>query len=210
VEILQGDSRFILELEYGEHDYLYSPKRFASLSGRAHKPLRERLARYERASSAAGGIEIFEASPEMLRSQMTAIQAVLDTWASGGTDGVAQSASERRAIDRLCESSCNLSGLADIRVHFAVQGDEIFGFAASEVANNSTIAAHFWKSDGRVDDLTTRFFMEIVQVGCELGVETINLQQDLGIPGLRTYKERLNPSGYLHKFRVSLAAESDE
>ena len=38
------------------------------------------------------------------------------------------------------------------------------------------------------------------------GIETVNLEQDLGIPGLRTYKELLRPTGYLQKYRVSLAA----
>src|ERR1700677_2629950 len=60
-EHLRGDSRFRLEQEHDESDYLYSPEEAARLGGTAYRQVRQQINRFGRASEAAGGVEITEA-----------------------------------------------------------------------------------------------------------------------------------------------------
>lgn len=205
VEPLAGDPRFLFDLDPDERDYLYSPREFASLEGRAHRKVRNRLNQFEQASATAGGIDIVEAPPEFLGTRRRSITALLDRWSQGATDGVQESDNERMAIMRLCESVGHLKELTELYFHVAIQGDDIYGFVVNEMLGDNTLAMHFCKSDGRISGLSTRLFVETMKFANDLGVKMVNLEQDLGIPGLRTYKEQLNPNGYLHKYRVALA-----
>jgi hypothetical protein len=207
VEQLRGDSRFFFEQEHDERDYLYSPQVARGLEGTVYRPIRQQINRFDRASDAVGGVEITEAPPELLASDRKAFEALLERWSAGTSDGVECSVSERKAIARLCETVNALRGLTDLHLHVAAKGDELFGFALCEVVTSNVLTSHFLKSDNRLPGLSARFFMEQVRFAYARDITVLNWEQDLGIPGLRDHKLSLRPSGYLHKYRVSLAAD---
>src|ERR1700677_463854 len=53
-EPLRGDSRFGLEQEHDESDYMYSPQQAVGLKGTTYSDIRKKLRRFDRANEAAG------------------------------------------------------------------------------------------------------------------------------------------------------------
>jgi hypothetical protein len=45
-------------------------------------------------------------------------------------------------------------------------------------------------------------FSQLIKIFHQTGIRFVSLEQDLGLPGLRTHKERLRPSQYLYRYTV--------
>jgi hypothetical protein len=203
---LQHDSGLAIAPQPDEYDYIFTPPRDVGLSGGTYEWIRRELRRFERSSAGPGGIAIIDSDPELLGHQSDIFMNIFDRWSDGSTDGVAYASSERRAIDRLCQSISMLLEHTKLSLHVALQSGDIFGFSVIEVLPDNTAIAHFVKSDGRLAGLSTRFFVEHLRFADVRGIPSINWEQDLGIPGLRQHKRHLNPSGYLNKYAVSLSS----
>lgn len=72
------------------------------------------------------------------------------------------------------------------------EDSKIVGFSVVEVVGK-TLLIHFFKTDHAVSGLAEYLFVEIARM-YQGEVEWINFQQDLGIDGLRRFKEHLQPS----------------
>jgi len=76
----------------------------------------------------------------------------------------------------------------------------IVGFSVVEVVGK-TLLVHFFKTDHTVSGLAEFLFVEIARMYQDQ-IEWINFQQDLGIEGLRKFKEHLQPMTKLITFFV--------
>jgi len=79
-------------------------------------------------------------------------------------------------------------------------------FAATEVLGDGWGVYHFGKAAGWAPDAEAFAEAEILnRLHAEGGVRWLNLEQDLGLKGLRKHKEKLGPSMMLNKFTATYA-----
>ena len=79
--------------------------------------------------------------------------------------------------------------------------EELVGFVIFEVIGNYSIL-HFEKCDTRITGLGYFIKYQTINILKDLGVKTLNYEQDLGILGLRQAKISMNPDTYLKKFSI--------
>lgn len=82
--------------------------------------------------------------------------------------------------------------------------DRLVGYSVNEVAENGYAIGHFQQADLTASVGVYAFLMEEAAVHlCERGSVYMNLEQDLGLEGLKTWKKSYHPVGYLKKYTVS-------
>lgn len=106
---------------------------------------------------------------------------------------------QKNALGNACKyfKELNLLGAA------IMDGERLLGFMIGSRLNNSTISAHFQYCDPEIQGLTQTIMWE----SCNKlfnGFEYINMEQDLGIPGLRTAKLSYHPFRIEKKYEIKL------
>lgn len=106
---------------------------------------------------------------------------------------------ELQALKRLFESIqyFQLLGLA------LYNGESLIGFTLTEKVNDNYSIIHFAKGDHNYLGVYQMLFSLTAKEVVSQGSEYINMEQDLGIPGLRYSKEQWNPVHYLKKYTVT-------
>jgi hypothetical protein len=131
---------------------------------------------------------------------------VVDGWARDRSENESQEiAGERTAIRRLL--SRDDLGRALI-VLLEVEA-ECLGFAIAEIQPDQTAVVHFMKTVGRAHGATEVLQEALATALTDRGAVFLNIEQDLGVPGLRRRKLEENPAFLLEKYVVSLSAAGD-
>jgi hypothetical protein len=198
--VLQNDPRFTVASDPDNDDYVMSVPRLATtLTGSRAAELK----RFQRAFPAA----VVEHIPLGSRSGCERVAALFETWArSAKTADPVLFDEDRRAFARALANAERL-GLAAIGV--AVEGDTLVACEILEILRPSPYAiSHFQKIDRRVPGVAAFLNQSVARWLQQRGVELINFEQDLGVPGLRDSKRSYDPVGYLRKFTVMSTAVS--
>ena len=61
---------------------------------------------------------------------------------------------------------------------------------------------HFLKTDRRYEHASDFLLWKTMQAGHQSGFSVFNMQQDLGVPGLRKWKQSWNPTRFLKKYVI--------
>ena len=94
-------------------------------------------------------------------------------------------------------------GNLDVRGGVIIVEGRVGAFTLGEMLNDNTVVVHIEKADPEVDGL----YPIINQQFCEKawqGVDYINREQDLGLPGLREAKMSYYPDHYAEKYRFTI------
>lgn len=196
-------ARFEVVPERDHFDYVLDAAAVAGLRGNALKHKRSRANKLLREHAAM-------ASPlEIARPAAAAeIAALYEDWsrAKGNRTRLdhARLRAELNAVGRLIERHGRFRLVATaLRIE-----DRLVGFSLAEMVHDGFAILHFSKSLGRELPGANEALMQatargLLSEGCRL----INMQEDLGLPGLREAKLRYRPVGFLEKFRVALRRE---
>lgn len=79
---------------------------------------------------------------------------------------------------------------------------KLIAFSISELVQSNYAILHFTKADHRYLGIYQMLFMKTAQELAKNGKQFLNMEQDLGIPGLREMKEQWNPVTYLKKYII--------
>jgi len=194
---LQKDQRFEVTPDPDNDDYVMSVPRLATtLTGSRAAELK----RFERAFPGA----VVEHVSLGSRSGCERVAALFETWARSAkpTDDPLLFDEDRRAFDRALANAGRL-GLEAIAI--ALEGDTLVACEILQILRPSPYAiSHFQKIDRRVSGVSAFLNQSVARSLQKRGVELINFEQDLGVPGLRNAKRSYDPVGYLKKFSVTL------
>lgn len=90
-------------------------------------------------------------------------------------------------------------------VSFGVYVNDILaGYSINEILHDGYALGHFQQANLRVSNVIYAILMqEVAPCLDDLACKYINIEQDLGIPGLRSWKQSYNPAFFLKKYVVS-------
>lgn len=177
-----------------QFDYVYDLRAVAELKGTAHDGKRNQIRKFARNHPE------HEVRP-LVAGDGPAALALFDRWASdraeeGGPVAAASNVCQRRALHRAFDEFGAL-GLLGAGVH--VRG-RLEGFILASRAAD-TVSAHFLYADHRLAGI----YQTLLQAACRgvfAGHRLLNLEEDLGLPGLRRMKLSYQPLRLIEKFEV--------
>lgn len=178
------------------HDYVYAIADWVRLEGSAFRRHRQHISRCRpRCAFTLRTLDLGSAAVQ------TAMVALFRRWAEQ-KPGTAADEPEREltAIRRLFALA------PDDRIEVCGIEDDgcLVAFAIWEGLPGGDFAVtHFAKADRSYEGLSTLLHHEQCRRMAERGYRLLNLEQDLGIPGLREYKRSLRPCGFLRKYVIS-------
>ncbi|MEM6997884.1 MAG: phosphatidylglycerol lysyltransferase domain-containing protein [Patescibacteria group bacterium] len=82
--------------------------------------------------------------------------------------------------------------------------DELQAFIIIELESDDMVVGHFWKANIEFSGIYHSLLLQTSKTLCDRGYKQMNIEQDLGIPGLRQSKKSLCPK-ILKKYSVTLA-----
>jgi uncharacterized protein len=184
--------------DHDQDDYILDLDAWCTLDGRHHRDRRRRMRRFQRTYSTA---RYRVARANSWAEACYAVEVVVKEWTTANPAKTGYASEELAAIARMLYLGERDSGLAiDI-----LWVDELPAlFAATEVLGGGWGSYHFGKAAGWAPDAEAFAEVEILnRLRVEGGVRWLNLEQDLGLMGLRRHKEKLGPCMMLRKFTAT-------
>ncbi|MBN1248052.1 MAG: DUF2156 domain-containing protein [Anaerolineae bacterium] len=190
---LGGDERFAVEELRDHFDYVYATSDLAEMAGRKYSAKRNHISQFTRYYRFEYQPVTPELAPECL--------ALAEIWCE----------------QRLCEEDLSLQhelcGIEDMLNNFEtleVDGgailihDKVQAFALGERLNETTAVVHIEKANPEFKGIYTKM-TQAYAARWEGVTAFVNLEQDLGEPGLRRAKESYYPDHMAKKYEVTLA-----
>ncbi len=187
-----------LERERDRDEYVLDTARHAALDGHAYKRMRYAIRHFTEKHHGAIEIRMLDAAdPEQVAVIRQALHAM-------------QSSSQRTGNDPDAWEAACLAEFArrpigePVRV-FAIEiAGIVRGIGVFEVAIGHDAAVfHILRTEARFDDLVEFGVWALAQACAWQGITELNLEEDLGLPGLRRKKEHLHPARMIRHYRLT-------
>lgn len=186
---------FNIKEDRANFDYILSIDDLCSLKGNKYSKFRKYLSLYQRKNS-HHRVEVLNLKSRKIQRQI--ISLFYEWQKSKGRSNV-QTASELKAIKRILIAPEYLK-LFSLGV---LESSTLISFVICDLEVRQSAETHFFKTsrdqDGAYHFLRHRLAIELKK----RKYKYINIEQDLGIPGLRYAKEQLNPVKYLKKYIIA-------
>jgi uncharacterized protein len=182
--------RWDIKEEIDHHDYILD----TDLVARSWRKLRQRSNNFWRRNPTCETTTGYLAGDRRTRN---ASLDLFDHWITNRQN--AQYREERSAFERALYFAAEL----DLIATGIWSRDRLVALAILENLNHGWAMAHFSKADLAFDsDGYAALNREVCRTLMLVGVDYLNIEQDLGLPGLRTSKVRLHPVNFLKKFSI--------
>ncbi len=184
------------QLDEDNSDYIYNVRDLVSLKGNIYASIRRKVHAFEKYGDISLK-KLFAADYEKLWHLGEAIYK----------QGVQKTPSQKQAVEvekQALEKTLNFSQILNVNVDGLFINQALVAFAITEVVNNNafaytnkpysskTLLIHFFRVDTSYKGISEYLFHKLAKQ-YEENVEFINFEQDLGIQGLRKFKQYLKP-----------------
>lgn len=190
-----GDG-FVVEEDHVNSDYLLSVDEWAEMAGKKFKNKRNVMNGLIREHNPE--LRQLDLEDEQVRAE---IMELCHRWAEQRGRHDEETAAEFEAIESLLVLAQELK-LDRLHVFGAYVGEKLIGFSVNEILPDGYALGHFAKSDYDYPGV----FQFILHGACkylrEQGVHFLNVEADLGDPGLAEAKHLMNPHGRLRKYVI--------
>jgi len=181
-----------------QDDYILDLDTWCTLDGRKHRDRRRRRRRFQRTYSTS---RYRVARAKNWAEACSAVELVVKGWAAANPAKTSDASEELAAISRMLDLG---ESDRELSIDILWVDEQPAFFAATEVLGDGWGVYHFGKAAGWAKDAEAHAETEILnRLRVECGVRWLNLEQDLGLDGLRTHKEKLGPSMMLRKFTAT-------
>lgn len=199
---------FIRELKNKQHaiqsdrdnwDYVYDANEFSSLSGPAYKRIRYQIKSFTQAHEDHCEISIHNLSKKLGEDLLRE----LNSWERAYQFGNDPEEIENIALfRRLISHAHHATKIVLLKINKRTEAFTVY----SEPPQKEYAIIHHIKCSYRYDHLFDYLFYKTVAKLESDGKRFVNLEQDLGIPGLRHHKQLLRPTLLLKKYNINLGA----
>ncbi len=196
VNSINEPAQLIITEDPDNFDYIFSLSKLSKLEGHEYKWKRKRLNRLLR--DYGKDLNFTDLSSD-IREFKSRVLSIFDEWAKDDTRKAEDIAQEREAIIRLIDHSKNLP---KILLTILRNSSSDIGFSINELGEPMS-TCHFQKTILGYRNMDIVLTNHISRLLYERGSEDINWEQDLGIAGLRSFKQSYLPTNILKKYRIT-------
>jgi len=189
-------SKFLIVEDTDNHDYIASAEAMARLDGSKFHNHRNLAKRFRREHP---GFEVkkIDISDNTVADD---VLTLFEKWTKSKKISEDQYTNELAALKKHIE----FASTQDSKIHFMglYSDGELIGFGSDEVLHNDFAVSHFQKAIPEYKGVYQFLWQESAKNLHQKGVKYFNMEQDLGIDGLRKSKTLWNPNFYLKKFII--------
>jgi soluble P-type ATPase len=185
---------FTISADRACFDYILAADMLCQLASNPVHPKAKELRKFQRAYPTAVATEIDLKQPAIQAD----VQRLFSTWADKRQKTADETAVETTALTRLLQFADQLT-LVTVGVYLDGQ---LIAFTINEIVQAGYYIGHFGKADPAYRGLSLYAECETAKLMHQAGCLYLNYEEDLGHSGLRTYKEALQPIGFLRKYTV--------
>lgn len=189
-------SRFIIEPDRDNYDYIISVEDLYEFRTNRYSTKKRFYNRLIRTYGNRLQIELLDPS-----STMPEIQRVFEHWQRQTGRLPTETRNERLALER-CLVHAKALG---VDVHGAYIDDELVAFTVNQLLTQGWAMGHFFKTDPAIDGLSAYLLHNVAQYLHNHHITRLNIEQDLGEAGARTYKLSYHPIDFLQKYSITRA-----
>lgn len=203
VSTRQLDSnKWRVEYDRDSFDYIIDLVELAGLSGGRYSRLRKSFTRFSEEMSGRARFRWCTAAE--LADLSASLLTIYDSWAARGSEGAATSDQERRAFQHVITSAESAApGMSDLSGVCFVD-DIPMAVCLNDPVTEDEVSGHYQKVADGPGSRDLERWLDILQARhfVSMGFRYMNIQQDLGIVGLRRAKTELGPARFLRKATV--------
>jgi hypothetical protein len=198
-ELLVDDDRYRVVSDRDNYDYIISLSKIASLEGGGFRNMRRKLKYYNSSYGSSSSIVELDLANEK------DVEEILNVFNKRESLKLSNdSKMELEAMKRLL----SISKKFDLIVKGVRYKNLLKAFIIIEKSNN-LLVGHFWKADTALKGIYHYLLHQCSIEFSKLGFSIMNIEQDLGIKGLRISKKLLQPS-YQKKFLIMRKLEPEQ
>lgn len=193
---LRCDGRLRFSEQHGDFDYVLSTLHLAELRGSSLAAFRGRVRRFQRRHGETIKVEV-----HAVRDLGMKLVKVLDEWSqirSFGPNGNDPTRIDKRALERLVNNQWQMPYPHQVMT-FAIDG-QLAGFSVFHKISRRWAIGNHVKWDEKYAGICDVMAYELAMHLRNEGVECVNIEQDMGIPGIAAYKRSLAPVDYLRRY----------
>lgn len=200
ISAIKNPEHFHIQEDLDNHDYILSVDDLVEFKSNKYRGKRNLLNRFDRYhGEKAVTKEIDVTDPEIRKM----IDKVTYSWTEMKNKTIAEVESEIRAIKRCLDNATKLNTKG-----FGVFVDgEMVAYTLYELLPGKFATIHFCKADTSFVGVFEHMNHNLAKHLSTLDVTNINMEQDLGLPGLRNSKMSYHPVHFLKKYRVRLKTD---
>lgn len=194
----QLDARYQVSEDRACFDYILSAERLRQLASDLQHPKAKELHKFQRQYPTAVARLLDLCQP----TEQEQVWALFDLWADKRRKRADETAVETKALARLLHFAPQLA-LVTVGVYLE---ERLVAFTINEAVHDGYYIGHFGKADPAYRGLGLYLECATAQIMAQRGCQFMNYEEDLGSPGLRAYKEALQPVGFLKKYTIAARA----
>lgn len=192
---ISGEKKFLVESDRDNWDYLYKMKDLIELKGSHYSSKRNFIKRFKSENE----YEYLALPSEKLSGACRELENVWCEAKSCDTDPGLNA--ERQAFYEMVERLLSFKLICGaIRIN-----DRVCAAVIAERLNKDTMVVHVLKALSDITGLYQVMLNEFLSRNAK-GFEYVNLEEDLGVQGLRKFKESYQPCKMVEKYRVKRQA----
>jgi hypothetical protein len=192
----------IVEEDVHNSDYLLSVSDWAAMSGSRFKNKRNAIHRLERKHQPR--LERLDLTNAATRDE---IMDLCKAWAIQRNRASEETEAEFSAIENLLDLAQELE-LVRLVVLGVYADNQLIGFSINEILPDDYALGHFAKADYRYEGVYPYMLNGLARILEDAGVLYLNIEADLGDPGLAISKKLCNPTGRLRKFVIAESSDA--
>ncbi len=184
------------------YDYILGTSAIVKVLGSEFQDFRYKLAKLDREWGDKISPLVF--SP-LSKDHLLLVHELQQKWSKQKGSPNTPLTSEATAFERSLQVATRYP--KSIRFKAYVIGNQLVGFASYELLPNSYAIAHFLSYDPSIRNIYYKLVSETCKDLYQSGVSFLNIEQDLGIPGLRQTKNHLRPIKLLKKYTLTIESQ---
>ena len=187
-------SDYEITTDRDEFEYVYRTDRLASLEGSEYRNKRRDLSIFKRSNP---DTELRELDLADITT-CDYLRKCLRTWENtySANDPTQQEA-------EVLESTLKFGGQLAYKNYSLYINDDLVGFVLYQAPPGADcVIVNHIKTDNKIPYTFDYLFVALANKLHSEGIHWINLEQDLGLPGLRAHKESLRPDHFLEKYTI--------
>ena len=200
ISALKYPEHFHIDEDPDNHDYILSVDDLVEFKSNKYRGKRNLLNRFERFHGEKAITKEIDATDPEIRKK---IDLVTYSWTEMKNKTIADVESELRAIKRCLDNATKLNTKG-----FGVFVDgEMVAYTLYELLPGKFATIHFCKADTSFVGVFEHMNHNLAKHLSTLDITHINMEQDLGLPGLRNSKMSYHPVHFLKKYKVKLKTD---
>ncbi len=187
--------KYLIEIDIDNCDYIYNVESTAGFIGSAYGDKRRKLNTFFRNHNQYEVLEL-DFHNQSVKDQVVKLN---DLWSAskGGSNEDLFSYKENVAIQRFFEA--NFSDVLWVGVKIS---GELKAYSVTTLLSGEYAISHFAKGDLQHNGIYEYLMKGTSEILFQRGKKLLNYQEDMGIPGLRFFKNSLKPTSFLRKYYI--------